>query len=172
MFHLMINSCKYSDTSITEGSGDAEHITDTAAVTTYHDDDEFVSDSLSETEHSPFNNEHRFYSSKFFQSATNSKGKSLLFTAIPNSGLKDDNIKLYESIQSCDSQNVFRNTSRNKIPLKAVDLELNDVNHLLQANDRSVVRNMTAGRVISGYASREKVFQLDVPPDHHNNWIS
>ena len=168
----MVNFSKYSDTSITEGSDDTEHIT-TAVTTCHHDDDddEFVCDSLSETEHSPFNNEHSFYSSNLFQSATNSKGKSLLFTAIPNNGVKGDN--MYESNQALDSQNVLRSTSRNKRPLKAVDLDSTDVNHFLQANDRSVVRNTTTGRVISGYASRDKAFQLDVPPDrHHHHWVS
>ena len=169
----MVNFCKYSDTSITEGSDDAEQIT--TSVTTYHhhdDDDEFVCDSLSETEHSPFNNEHSFYSSNLFPSSTSSKGKSLLFTAIPNNGVKGDNM-LYGSSQSLDSHNVFRNSSRNKRPLKAVDLDSTDVNHFLQANDRRVVRNTTAaGRVISGYASRDNAFQLDVPPDHHRHWIS
>ena len=166
----MVNFCKYSDTSITEGSDDAEPVT---GVTTCHNDDEFVCDSLSETEHSPFNNERNFYSSNFFQSATNTKGKSLLFTAIPNNKLKDDKNMLYESSQSFGSQNVFRNISRNKTPLKAVDLDSTDVNHFLQANDRSVVRNITGGRVISGYASRENTFKFNnIPPDHHNNWMS
>ena len=166
----MVNFSKYSDTSITEGSDDVEHITTAVATCHHDDDDEFVCDSLSETEHSPFNNENSFYSSYLFQNATNSKGKSLLFTAISNNGVKDDNM-LYESNQLLDSQNVLRSTSRNKRPLKAVDLDSTDVNHFLQANDRSVVRNITTGRVISGYASRDKAFQLDVPPDHRSSWI-
>ena len=173
MFHLMTNLCKYSDTSITEGSDDTEHVTITTGLTTHHsNNDEFVCDSLSETECSPFNNEHTFYSSKLIQGGSN-EGKSLLFTAIPNS---HDNNVICESSQSNGSQSVFRSTYRKKTPLKALDLDSTDVNHFLQANDRSVVRNITASGMISGYASRDKVLrynfnQLDVPADHHNTWI-
>lgn len=144
----MVNFCKYSDTSITDSSDDAEHVTTTTtAVTTCRDDDdEFVYDSLSETEHSPFNNnEHNFYSSMFFES-TNTKGNSLLFDGL-------------------------RNTPRSKIPLKAVDLDSTGINHYLQANDRSLVRNITPHRVVSGYASRDKTLtnRFNLPADHHNN---
>ena len=169
----MANLCKYSDTSITECSDDTEHVATTTGCTTRHsNDDEFVCDSLSETECSPFNNEPTFYSSKLFQGAS-TKGKSLLFTAIPNS---HDNNVTCQSSQSNGSQSVFRSTYRHKTPLKAVDLDSTDFNHFLHANDRSVVRNITASGMISGYASRDKALrynfnQLDVPADHYNNWV-
>lgn len=171
-FHLMVNYCKYSDTSITEGSDDVDHVTATTTVTSRHQD-ELVCDSLSETEHSPFNHEQNFYSS-FFQH-TSTKEKSPLFTTTPSNGLSKDNITLDESGQVLGSQSIY--TPRSKIPLKAVDLDSSDIKHFLQINDRSMVRNITLGGVVSGYASREKslicnVNHLDAPTDHHINWIS
>jgi len=158
----MVNFCKYSDNSITEGSDDTECITTTASVTAYHDDDELVCDSLSETEeHHSTNNENSFHLSSFFQHPS-SKGKSPLFTNAPNNGLKDIGNGFNGNCQSFSDQNIFRNTSRNKIPLKAIDLDSTaDINHFVHANDRSVVRNITPGRVVSGYANREKTLKCN-----------
>ena len=172
----MVSFYKYSDTSITEGSDDVDHATTIATVTSHHDDDELVCDSLSETEHSPFNHEQNLYSS-FFQH-TSTKGKSPLFTTTTSNGLNKGNITSDESGQVFGSQNIFRSTPRSKIPLKAVDLDSSDIKHFLQSNDRSMVRNITLGGVVSGYtASKEEslicnVNHLDVPTDHHINWIS
>ena len=174
----MSTFCKYSDTSITEGSDDVDHVTATATVTSHHDDDddELVCDSLSEAEHSPFNNEQKFYSS-IFHHTSSTKEKSPLFTTLPSNGLNSDNIVLDDNGQVIDSQSIFRNTPRNKIPLKAMDLDSSDIKHYLQTNDRSMVRNITHGGVVSGYASKEKLLmcnvnRLDVPTNHHINWIS
>lgn len=175
MFHLTVNFCKFSETSVTEGSNDVDHVNTTTAVTARHHDDELVCDSLSETEHSPLTNERSFYSSTFLQHA-NTQAKSPFFTFTTKNGLNNDNHLLDGNSQIADSQGIFRNTLRNKMPLKAVDLDSTDVNHLLQANDRSVVRNITPGTVVGGYASREKTLrcdfnQLNALADHHINWI-
>ena len=174
----MSTFCKYSDTSVTDGSDDVDHVTATATVISHHHHhhDELVCDSLSETEHSPFNSEQKFYSS-FFQHTSSTKGKSPLFTTLPSNGLNNDNIVLDENGQVIDSQSIFRNTPRNKIPLKAMDLDSSDIKHYLQTNDRSMVKSITSGGVVSGYASREKslicnVNHLDVSANHHINWIS
>lgn len=161
----MVSFCKYSDASMTEGSDDTDHVTTTTtAVTTCHDD-EFVCDSLSETEHSPFNNNHAFYS-RFFQH-TYTKEKFPLFT-IPNNGLNDNYMLDDEDSQTLNIQ------SRNKFPLKAVDLDSSNSNHYLQANDRSMVRNNTPDKVISGHASREQMMRCDynhpnIPADTTNH---
>ena len=164
----MVNISKYPDT---EGSDDTEHVAVLTAKCNDEDDDEFVCDSLSETEHAVSNNEHSFCSLSFYPHGS-TKGKSPVFTNAPNNGLKGN---FSRNSQSFDDQSFLSNACRNKIPLKAIDLDSTCCgNHILQANDRTVTRNNASSVLTGGYASRRETLrcdfdQLDVPADNDSS---